>query len=198
MCTSPPSKFKVKVICRPWLKFFCSQIKVFQTALNQSVFIADLPYLAHTFTMSPPLHAHMPTVQGQDQGYLRTLVKVFFYMTRLKFLKLPQTKEFSTQTFTMSSQLHTHVCDFQGQDPRSRSDLGKHFFFFNRFAYIPYCNMFKGLCKSYCVGIGGIYVLLTYLVNFPKFFRKLSWFVKSLCLCVCVCLYVCRCVYLYV
>jgi hypothetical protein len=77
MWTSSPSKFKVKVICGPWLKFFCSQVKVFQTALNQSVFIADLPYLAHTFNMSPPLHVHVPTFQVQGQCHLRTLVKVF-------------------------------------------------------------------------------------------------------------------------
>jgi hypothetical protein len=84
----------------------------------------------------------------------------FFDMTRLKFLKLPKTKEFSTQTFrtSMSSPFHTHVCNFQGQDQ------GNYFYFFCNFAYIPYCNVFKGLCKSYCVGTGGIYVPLTYLV----------------------------------
>jgi hypothetical protein len=49
------------------------KVKFFLTAPNQTVFIAGLPYLAHTFTISPPLHAHVPTVQGQDQGHLRTL-----------------------------------------------------------------------------------------------------------------------------
>jgi hypothetical protein len=63
MCTSPPSKFKVKVICGLGLKFFCSQVKVFQTPPNRTVFIAGLPYLVHTFTMSPPLHVHVPSFQ---------------------------------------------------------------------------------------------------------------------------------------
>jgi hypothetical protein len=49
------------------------KVTVFQTAQNQTVFTAGLPYLAHTFTMTPPLHVHVPTFQVQGQGDLRTL-----------------------------------------------------------------------------------------------------------------------------
>jgi hypothetical protein len=116
MCTSPPSKFTVKVICGPWLllKVFCIQVKVFQTAQYQRVFNADLPYLVHTFTMSSPFHTHVCNFQGQG----RTFVFVFVFLL----------------------------------------------LFFVSFAYIQNFNVFKCLCKSNCVGIGGINVLLTYLV----------------------------------
>jgi hypothetical protein len=49
------------------------KVNVFLTAPNQTVVIAGLPYLAHTFTMSPQLHVHVPTFQVQGQGHLRTL-----------------------------------------------------------------------------------------------------------------------------
>jgi hypothetical protein len=45
--------------------------------------IAGLPYLTHTFTMSPPLHVHVPTFQVQGQGHLRTLdfdlILIYFF-----------------------------------------------------------------------------------------------------------------------
>jgi hypothetical protein len=96
------------------------QVKVFQTALNQTVFIADLPYLAHTFAMSPPLHAHAPTFQGQ--GHLQTLVKVFWPGQVKVFLTAHNQTVFNANlpylalgTFTMSPPLHVHVPTFQGQ-----------------------------------------------------------------------------------
>jgi hypothetical protein len=52
---------------------------LFLTAPNQTVFIAGLAYLAHTFTMSPPLHVHVPTFQVQGQGHWQTLDFGFFF-----------------------------------------------------------------------------------------------------------------------
>jgi hypothetical protein len=55
-----------------WLKFFCSQVKVFLTAPNQTVFIADLPYLAHIFTMSPPSKFKVKVNCGLQTGKNKT------------------------------------------------------------------------------------------------------------------------------
>jgi hypothetical protein len=65
-------------------------------------------------------------------------------------------------TFTMSPPLHVHIPIFQGQGHMQRFIF--YFIFFYRFVYIPYCNVSKGLCKSYCMGIGGIYVLLKHIL----------------------------------
>jgi hypothetical protein len=92
-----------------------SKVKVFQTAPNQTVFIAGLPYLAHIFTMSPPLHVLVPTFQVQGQGHLRTLDFGYsFSVARLKLFKLPKIKQFSLlafRTWHIPSPCHLHfIC----------------------------------------------------------------------------------------
>jgi hypothetical protein len=54
-----------------------TRLKVFFTAPNQTVFIADLPYLAHTFTMSPRGHQCFANIHGLFYVCLHTLLQCF-------------------------------------------------------------------------------------------------------------------------
>jgi hypothetical protein len=101
----------------PWLKFFCSQVKVVQTAQNQTVFITGLPYLAHTITTSPSLHVYVPTFQVQSKGYCRLWLK--FFCSQWKVFQIAPNQTVFTaglsclaQTFTMSPPLDVHIPTF--------------------------------------------------------------------------------------
>jgi hypothetical protein len=71
---------------------------------------------------------------------------------------MTQIKQFSSQSFHtwhIPSPCHPH---YMHTSPPSKFKVIWGFWFKKNvsFAYIPYCNVFKGLCKSYCMGIGGI------------------------------------------